>query len=161
MRKSIHGFPFFYYNNNNNNSNNNNNNNNNNIIHWTICKHYSIKVQEKHYEHEPTTVTENQTMTILWDMPIQTDKEIKANRPDIVVKDKKERTCLLIDMSIPTERNTSLKIIEKLSKYKDLEIEIEKTWGMKTTTVPVIIGAFGLEGQEGNRKLHRQDPRKY
>jgi len=47
-------------------------------------------------------------------------------------------------MSIPTERNTSLKIIEKLSKYKDLEIEIEKTWEMKTTTVPVIIGAFAL-----------------
>ena len=35
-------------------------------------------------------------------------------------------------------------IIIKLTKYKDLEIEIEKTWGMKTTTVPVIIGAFGL-----------------
>ena len=32
-----------------------------------------------------------------------------------------------------------MKIIEKLSKYKDLEIE-----RMKTTTVPVIIGAFGL-----------------
>ena len=29
--------------------------------------------------------------------------------------------------------NTSLKIIEKLSKLKDLEIEIETTWGMKTT----------------------------
>ena len=52
--------------------------------------------------------------------------------------------CLLIDMSIPTERNTSLKTMEKLTKYKDPEIEIEKTWGMKTTTVPVIIGAFGL-----------------
>ena len=76
-------------------------------------------------------------------MPIQTDKEIKANRPDIAVKEKKERACLLIDMSIPTERYTSLKIIEKLSRYKDI-IEIEKTWGMKTTTVPVIIGAFGL-----------------
>ena len=89
-------------------------------------------------------MTENQTATILWDIPIQTDKEIKANRPDIVVKDKKERTCLFIDMSIPTERNTSLKTMEKLTKYKDLEIEIEKMWGMKTTTVPVIIGAFGL-----------------
>ena len=55
-------------------------------------------------------------------------------------KDKKEITCLLIDMSIPTERNTSLKTVEKLTKYKDFE----KTWGMKTTTAPVIIGAFGL-----------------
>ena len=34
--------------------------------------------------------------------------------------------------------------MEKLTKYKDLEIEIEKTWGMKTTTAPVIIGALGL-----------------
>ena len=39
-------------------------------LHWTICKHYNIKVQDKHYEHEPATVTENQTATILWDMPI-------------------------------------------------------------------------------------------
>ena len=85
-----------------------------------------------------------QRATILWDMPIQTDKEIKANRPDIVMKDKKERTSLLIDMSIPTERNTSLITVEKLTRYKGLEIEIEKTWRIKTTTVPVIIGALGL-----------------
>ena len=69
-------------------------------------------------------MTENQTTTILWDMPIQTDKEIKANRPDIVVKDKKARTSLLINMSIPTERKTYLKTVEKLPKYKDLKIEI-------------------------------------
>ena len=55
-------------------------------------------------------------------MPIQINKEIKANRPSMMVKDKKERTCLLIDMSIPTERNTSLKTMEKLTKYKDLGI---------------------------------------
>jgi len=77
-------------------------------------------------------------------MPIQTDKEIKANTQDIVVKDKKERTCLLINISFPTEWNTPLNIMEKLTKYKDLDIEIQKTWEMKTTTVPVIIGAFGL-----------------
>ena len=48
-------------------------------------------------------------------------------------------------MSIPKERNTSLKTMGKLTKYKNLETsEIEKTWGMKTTTVPVIIGALGL-----------------
>ena len=32
---------------------------------------------------------------------------------------------------------------EDNGEYKDLEIEIEKMWGMKTT-VPVIIGALGL-----------------
>ena len=47
-------------------------------------------------------------------------------------------------MSIPTEESTSLKTMEKLTKYKDLEDEIEKTWVIKTATVPVIIGACGL-----------------
>ena len=113
-------------------------------IHWKICKHYNIKVTDKYYEHEPKTVTENNEATILWDMPIQTDREIKANRPDIVVKDRKQRTCQLIEISVPTERNTSIKTTEKLSKYKDLEIEIEKMWGMNTTTIPVVLGALGL-----------------
>jgi len=58
-------------------------------------------------------------------MSIQKDCEIKANRPDIVFKNKKDESCRLIDMAIPTDRNTPVKITEKLSKYKDLEIEIE------------------------------------
>ena len=29
-------------------------------------------------------------------------------------------------MSVPTGKNVSAKVFEKLSKYKDLEIEIEK-----------------------------------
>jgi len=47
-------------------------------------------------------------------------------------------------MAIPTDRNTSVKVRGKLSKYKDLEIQIEGMWGMKTTTTPVVIGALGL-----------------
>ena len=65
-------------------------------------------------------MTKNQEATVLCDMPIQTDKEIKPKRPDKVVKDKKDRTCLLIDMSIPKERDTSLRTVERLSKYKNL-----------------------------------------
>jgi hypothetical protein len=47
-------------------------------------------------------------------------------------------------MAVPSERNTSVKLTEKLSKYKDLEIEICRMWGMKTCVIPVIIGALGL-----------------
>ena len=91
-------------------------------------------------------------------MPIQGDREIKANRPDIVIKDKQEKSCLLIDMSIPTEKNTSVKVTEKRSKYKDLEIEIERIWGMKAcTTIPVVIGALGLI-KKGLEKYTKQIP---
>ena len=60
-------------------------------------------------------------------------------------------------MSIPTERNTSVKVTEKLSKYKDLEIEIERMWGMKATAIPVVIGALGLI-KKGLEKYIQQIP---
>ena len=102
---------------------------------------------------------------ILWDMPIQTNCEIRANRPDIVIKNKQEKSYLLINMSIPTEKNTSVKVIGNRSKYKDLEVEIERMRGMKAITIPVVIGALGLikKGLEeyiqqipGNIKIHEQ-----
>ena len=89
-------------------------------------------------------------VTILWDYSIQTDKKIKANKPHVTVKDKREKTCKLIDVKIPVDRNVSVAEFEKVSKYKDLEIEVEKLCHMKTVTIPVVIGALGIikEGTE-------------
>ena len=111
-----------------------------------IARHvnYDIQVSDKWYEHEPATVTENDEATILWDMQMRTESEVAANKPDIVIKDQKNETCKLIDMAVPSDRNTSLKTTEKRSKYKDLEIETTRMWGMKTDTIPVAIGALGL-----------------
>ena len=55
-----------------------------------------------------------------------------------------------IDVSVPSDRKTSTKVIN--SKYKDLEIETTRMWGMRTETVPVIVGAVGLirEGMDQN-----------
>ena len=47
-------------------------------------------------------------------------------------------------MSVPSDTNVSLKIFEKLSKYKDLEIEVTKMWHLKTTKLPVVIGVLGI-----------------
>ena len=54
-------------------------------MHWAICKEFGIEVKERWYEHEPKTVTENDSVTILWDMPIHIDRTITARRPDIVL----------------------------------------------------------------------------
>ena len=107
----------------------------------------NIDTNEKWCKHEPQTVTEKDNVTVLWDMRIQTDHEMKANRPDIVIKNKQEKRCLLIDMSIPTRKNPSVKVTERLSKYKDLEIEVERMWEDESYNNPVMIGALkkGLE----------------
>ena len=110
-------------------------------MHWKILNHFSVK-DNKWYEHQPETVTENEKVTILWDMQVHTDKTMKSNRPDMVIKDKQEKTCTLIDKAIPSDRNTPVKVAEKLLKYKYLETEITKMWGLKTITVPVVIGVL-------------------
>ena len=38
---------------------------------------------------------------VLWDFSIQTHHVIKARRPDLVVVDKKERLCKIIDFAVP------------------------------------------------------------
>ena len=53
-------------------------------------------------------------------------------------KNKKDRRCMLIDKAVPYESNTSAKFRKKLSKYQDLEIEVNqgsyrswKTWNLR------------------------------
>ena len=67
--------------------------------------HYGIEFPERWYEHKPETVTENEEVTILWDLQIHTDRELSANKPDIVIKDHANRCCKHIDVSVPSDRN--------------------------------------------------------
>jgi hypothetical protein len=50
---------------------------------------------------------------------------------------------MLIDVPIPGDRNVIKKETEKILKYKDLIIEIERMWNVKTKVTPVITGATG------------------
>ena len=80
----------------------------------------------------------------MWDFTLITDKKIPANRPDITIHDRKNRKATLIDVSVPIDNNFVRKTAEKYVKYRDLEIEIKKCWGLKEiTTVPIVIGALG------------------
>ena len=63
---------------------------------------------------------------ILRDLAIETERKIKSNSPDFVIKAYKRKTCVLIVMSVPTDNDTSVKEYNEISKYKDLEIETEK-----------------------------------
>jgi hypothetical protein len=36
-----------------------------------------------------------------------------ANRPDIIIENKKDKTCLLIDVAIPSDKNVIQKEAEK------------------------------------------------
>ena len=78
-------------------------------------------------------------VTVLWNQAVHTDREVTANRPDIIIK--KET---LIDVAIPADRNVVQKEAEKKLKYKSFCIEIQRMWNLKCTIIPVIIGATGI-----------------
>ena len=82
-------------------------------------------------------------MTILWNHQVQTDRTIPINKPDIIIRDNEKRTCILIDVAIPVDRNVIKKEDEKILKYKDLTTDIQRIWNIKTRLIPVIIGETG------------------
>jgi len=50
---------------------------------------------------------------------------------------------MLIDIAISGDRNVIKKEAEKILQYKDLTIEIQRMWNVKTKVITVIIRATG------------------
>ena len=86
-------------------------------------------------------------VTILWNQQVQTDRTIPNNKPDIIIGDNEKGTCMLIDVAISGDRNVIKKEAEKILKYKDLTIEIQRMWKVKTRVIRVIIGATGTNSK--------------
>jgi len=71
----------------------------------------------------------------------------------IIKNKKKEKTCTLIDVAIPADRNVVQKEAEKKLKYKSLCIEVQRMWNLKCTIIPVIIGASGIATRSLRKNL--------
>jgi hypothetical protein len=74
----------------------------------------------------------------------QTDTQVRGNRPDIIIKNKKQKTCTLIDAATPADRNVVQQEEEEKLKYRSLCTEKQRIWNLKCTIIPVIIGATGI-----------------
>ena len=64
-----------------------------------------------------------------------------------------------MDVAVPSDQNISLKEFQKFSKYKDLEIEVTEMWKLMTKTIPVVIGALGMN-KKGTQNFIDQIPGK-
>ena len=88
----------------------------------------------KHKQWQKKTVSQScgRCQYRLW----QTDRELKANRPDIVIKNKQDKTCLLFDMTIPLKNCQNIKTFKSKS--------VKECGGWKPPIIPVVIGTLGL-----------------
>ena len=126
------------------------------VIHWEMCKKFKFDHKNKWYMHNPALVLKNNTHKHQWDFDIPTDHLISARRPDLIIINKKKRTCKIVDFAIPADHRMKLKEYEKKDKYLDLARELKKIWNMQMTIIPIVIGAFGTvtKGWRPSKLLH-------
>ena len=74
-----------------------------------------------------------------------TNNHTPKNRPDTEIYDRTEKKFLLIEIFVPIDTNIVNKTAEKHTKYRNLEIELHKCWGLKKIeTIPTVLGALGI-----------------
>ena len=89
------------------------------------------------------SVLENEDYKILWDFSIQTDHVIETRRADLLVVDKKKRSCKIIDIAVPGDSKIEEKEKDKIEKYQDLRRELQKIWNVKKKIIPLVLGSLG------------------
>ena len=88
----------------------------------------------------------------MWDFNIQTDHVIEARRPDLVLVDKKEISCKIIDFAVPGDSRMEEKEKDKIQKYQELGRELQKIRNVKVKIIPLAVGSLrGMPKQFGNR----------
>ena len=63
-------------------------------------------------------------------------------KPDLIIINKKKRTCKIVNFAVPADHRIKLKACEK-DRYLDLTRELKKLWNMKVTIIAIVIGVFG------------------
>ena len=70
----------------------------------------------------------------------------------MVVVDKKERSCKIIDVAVPGDSRIAEKEKDKIEKYQELGKELQKIWNVKVKIIPLVVGSLGaIPKQFGNR----------
>ena len=122
------------------------------IVHWKLARKCNVEAGDKWYELEPENVLENEDYKIFCDFSVQTDHVIEARRPDLVVVDKKERSCKIIDFAVPGDSRIEEKEKDKIENYQNLGRGLQKILNVKVKIIPLVVGSLGaIPKQFGNR----------
>ena len=81
---------------------------------------------------------------------------IEHRKPDIVLVDKVQQKCLIIDVACPGDNRIAEKEEEKLQRYDLLKREIKRLWHMKSIDIiPIIVGALGSITTELGKRIEQ------
>ena len=63
-----------------------------------------------------------------------------------IVKEKTE--CKIINIAVAREQNIKVKELEKITKYQDLTLQVQKLWNVKATVIPIVVCTLGTVSEE-------------
>ena len=95
------------------------------IVNWKLARKFNFEAGDRWFELKLKSVLESEDYKILWNFNIQTDHVIDVLRLDLVVVNKK-RPCKIIDFAVPRDSRIGEKEKEKIEKYQDLKMKLQK-----------------------------------
>ena len=114
-------------------------------IHLRLCTTYGIKACSRMRSHSVQEIVANENVEIRVDTRIRTGIKISANRPDIVVIDKKRREITLIEVGITSQERLQTVETEKKRKYDVLANKLGmEHGGYKTRIIPYVMTWDGV-----------------
>ena len=110
------------------------------FIYDKIMEKYNIK----NTSQQPLKIVSNESCEIWWDQKVNLPTGVKHNKPDIILWNKEQKTCQIIEISVPSDRNINKKIKEKYDNYYPLIGELQRVYPeYKYRIIPIIVGALG------------------
>ena len=64
---------------------------------------------------------EDDDVKVIWHINIQCDNVMEVRRPNLILVDKKTKSCFIINVALPGDCRIHEKEIEKVEKYQNLK----------------------------------------
>ena len=74
---------------------------------------------------------------------VEATVKLDHNRHDIIVINQQDNEWIIVEFSVPWDKNVLLKEEEKVNKYIPLAKEIQKVHKVSTRIIPIILGSLG------------------
>ena len=63
--------------------------------------------------HNPEYIWQNETYKLLWDFETQKDYQISARLLDLIIINKAQGTCRIVNFAVPADHRVELKVCER------------------------------------------------
>jgi len=122
-------------------------------IHLLLCNKHGIKKSKLLENHSVQEINTNSDVEIRVDTTVATSTKQSANRPDIVIHDKKRKEIILIEVGITSQDQLQIVENEKARKYDVIAKEMGAIHNCKTKIIPYVMTWDGIVTKFHQKKI--------